>query len=394
MIADDFDSLVILSPFVWDGLLLNPHFMASYFSAKLPVLYVNPIPAWYPKDRNFSMAGILSAYGPRPMRQAGSELYIYTPKRLPLGRIGPIARLNERLLARGMTACLRALGFKKPLICVSFFDGCLKQLNPLRKYPVLYYCLDHFSQPEEKELTRRARIVMALNRPIAEEKRRLNPNTYWLPTGVDVLSYAGATAQDEPDDMARIPHPRAGLTATFTYYVDYELLLHLARTRSKVSFILIGPVFSGPGGPDERDRVLIGELKSCGNVHWLGMKPTNELPPYVKAFDAGIIPFKDRDFNRRRDPLKLYQYLAAGIPVVSTPLSTFESEPPGVSFAETKEKFLAALDHALRESPNETMKTQIAEFIRSADWSNRFKAMEQALQDVFQNAMEPSKPLT
>ncbi|HEV2397298.1 MAG TPA: glycosyltransferase [Candidatus Sulfotelmatobacter sp.] len=368
--------------------------MASYFSAKLPVLYVNPIPAWHPKDRNFSVAEMLSAYGPRPMRQVSSQLFVYTPKRLPLGRIGPIATLNKQLFARGTTACLTALGFKNSLICVSFFDGCLEQLNHLRGCPVLYYCIDRFIQPEETELTRRAQVVLAVNRLIAEEKRRLNPHTYWLPTGVDVLSYGGATAQIEPDDMARIPHPRAGLTATFTHYVDYELLLYLARTRSEVSFVLIGPVFRGPSGPDERDRALIGELKSHGNIHWLGMKRTNELPSYVKAFDAGIIPFKDRDFNRGRDPLKLYQYLAAGIPVVSTPLSTFGSEPPGVSFAGTKEKFLAALDHALREAPNEALKIQIAEFVRSANWSNRFKVMEQVLQDVFENAPEPSNPLT
>ncbi|MHB8412003.1 MAG: glycosyltransferase [Candidatus Acidiferrales bacterium] len=379
---DTFDSLVILSPFAWDGLWLNPHYMARYFSAKLPVLYVNPVPPWYPRDNNFSVAGILSAYGPWPMRKVGPRLFIYTPKRLPLSRLTAIGNWNTELFVRGISARMKELQFKKPLLCVSFFEGCLEKLNRLPGFSVLYYCLDRFSQQEEKELTVRADIVVVVNNPLAEEKRQLNPRTYSVPTGVDVCRYADTSAYLEPHELARIPRPRVGVTATFTHHVDYELLLHVARKRSDVSFVLVGPIFRGSNGPDAIDLPLIRELRSCNNVYWLGSKPTNDLPSYVRAFDAALIPFKDRPFNRARGPLKLYQYLAAGVPVVSTTLSTFETKPPGVSFAETKDNFVAAIEHVLRTPPDDALKARIAEFVRGSDWSERFMVMEEALRDA------------
>jgi glycosyltransferase involved in cell wall biosynthesis len=146
--------------------------------------------------------------------------------------------------------------------------------------------------------------------------------------------------------------------------------------------VLVGQLWRGRQfGISPNDSKSIEELKSRPNVHWLGHKPPVELPRYLFAFDVGLVAYKDTPFDRARDPLKLYQYLAAGKPVVSTPLTAFDKTPRGVYIANNGQEFCTKVRTALAEA--ETGLEERIRFGRASDWSERGKLTEQVLEQTF-----------
>ncbi|THF71784.1 glycosyltransferase family 1 protein [Deinococcus sp. Arct2-2] len=182
----------------------------------------------------------------------------------------------------------------------------------------VYDCMDElanfrYAPPElltrETELFRRADLVFTGGHRLWEAKRHKHSRAFPFPSSVDVPHFAAArTVKAEPEDQAGLPGPRLGFYGVLDERFDAALMSELAERRPDWTFVLLGPVV----------KVSREELPQASNVHYLGQKGYGDLPAYLSGWDVALLPFARNDATEFISPTKTPEYLAAGVPVVST----------------------------------------------------------------------------
>ncbi len=216
--------------------------------------------------------------------------------------------------------------------------------------PTVYDCMDELAAfkdadpalPEwERALMQRASLVFTGGHSLYEAKRARHPSVHPFPSGVDVAHFLPARGKlPEPADQAAIPGPRLGFFGVLDERLDRALLVQVAELRPEIHFILIGPVV----------KISEVELPRRPNIHYLGPKSYAELPAYVAHWDAAMMPFAINEATRFISPTKTPEYLAAGRPVVSTPITDVVrryGQTGFVQIAGTPEGFAQAVDRVL-----------------------------------------------
>ncbi len=140
---------------------------------------------------------------------------------------------------------------------------------------------------------------------------------------------------------------------------DLDLLGEIARRRPSWSIVLVGKV-----------QVDVGRFRDIPNMHFLGQRSHAELPHYSKGFDVAVIPHKINELTRNMNPIKLREYLAAGLPVVSSPLPEVRAYEPEVRIAEGVDGWLAALERAIADRGPEADRRRSA-MVADEGWSVR-----------------------
>jgi glycosyltransferase involved in cell wall biosynthesis len=147
-------------------------------------------------------------------------------------------------------------------------------------------------------------------------------------------------------------------------WLDLELIAAIARRRKDWSFVLIGPIL-----------VDVSVLRDESNVLLLGPRPYSSLPDYLKGMDVATIPFLMNELTRNADPIKLYEYLAAGLPVVSTDMPQVRRLQPLIEVADSVDSFEQAVERALHDRTESAVAARVAEARKHA-WSERFAQVE------------------
>jgi glycosyltransferase involved in cell wall biosynthesis len=376
------DGLVVLTFFDWDGIWHGCQFYARGLAASgWPTLYVEPRPLWNTTDPVFNARALRQAFLGSALRAAGPNLHVLRPRALPFGSVEAIRRLSQRLFRHDVHAACAALGISRPVYSVAYYEHCVEDLQLLGADRVLYRCIDDIQNDEEQALCRGADLVFVCHRTVFESKRPLNRHAHLLPNGCDFEQLTRLVIDDSI--FAGIPRPRVGMSGMLDHWVNYAWLLALARHRPDVSLVLIGPVRRWRADAAERSNAEAFEaLRSLPNVHWVGEKLGDEFTAALRALDVALIAFTDTPFNRGRDPLKLYQYLAVGLPMVTSPLSGFPSLPPGVLAAHTAEEFCNRVDEALTSGAKIGREARI-DFARESDWRGRVRAADALLRQQF-----------
>ncbi len=308
-----------------------------------------------------------------------NDLWVTTPLVLPLPH-SPVARaINRQILRTTIRALRYRLGIDRFALW-TFLPNTADYIGSLGEDLAVYYCVDEWSMfsyldrsetvAAERRLLERVDAVFAINHALAEAKRAINPRTFVSPHGVDHAQFARALdpALAVPADLAALPAPRIGFYGTLRDWVDLALIAHIARARPAWSIALIGQVLCD-----------VSALRGLGNVHLLGQKRHDELPAYCRGFDAGMIPYRIDERMTFVNPLKLREYLSAGVPVVSTPVPEVVRHAHLCRIAAHPDEFVAALDAALAESSpaarrarsdamvNDTWSARVAEVTRTVD---------------------------
>ena len=216
--------------------------------------------------------------------------------------------------------------------------------------PLIYDCMDELSAfkgadpalpQHERDLMARAGLVFTGGYSLYEAKRLQHGAVYPFPSGVDVGHFRPARGElPDPADQAGIPHPRLGFYGVLDERLDQKLLTAVADLRPDHQFVLIGPVV----------KIDPADLPRRPNIHYLGPKHYKELPAYVSNWGAALMPFAINEATRFISPTKTPEYLAAGRPVVSTPIVDVVRQygkMAGVRIAATPEAFAQAADQAL-----------------------------------------------
>lgn len=221
----------------------------------------------------------------------------------------------------------------------------------------------------EDRVIRRVDQVIIHSRALMEKKGKINPNTFFVPNGVDFKSYA--TPREEPGDLKPISRPRVGYVGIIKKQLDLPLLVTLARNHKDFSFVFVGPV-----GKVSGVEKSLSDLQGMPNVHFLGGKPVEALPAYVQHMDVCMLCYDLTGYTKFIYPMKLHEYLACGSPVIGTPIDSLREFSDVIHLARTPEEWSHALDKAL--SPEERSPERLARRVRVAkehDWDGLVRSI-------------------
>ncbi len=215
---------------------------------------------------------------------------------------------------------------------------------------VVYDCMDELANfafapkdivRREAALMARADIVLCGGKSLYEARSHRHENIHCVPSGVDVAHFArGADGLPDPTDQASLPRPRLGYYGVIDERMDLDLLAEMARLRPSWAFVMVGPVV----------KVAQSDLPRAANIHWLGRKDYAELPAYAARWDVALMPFARNASTEFISPTKTPEYMASGLPVVSTPIRDVVAgygDLASVQIAEDAAGFVAACEALL-----------------------------------------------
>lgn len=312
-----------------------------------------------------------------------NDLWVSTPLVLPLPSSATARAINRQILRATIRALRLRLGIKQFELW-TFLPNTADYIGTLGEQLAVYYCVDEWSMfsyldraetvAAERRVLERVDAVFAINHALAEAKRTVNRSTFVSPHGVDHAMFARALdpALAVPADLAALPQPRIGFYGTLRDWVDFPLLAHIARARPSWQIALIGQKLTD-----------VSPIAGLANVHLLGQKPHHELPAYCKGFDVGIIPYRIDERMEFVNPLKLREYLSAGLPVVSTPVPEVVRHAEQCRVAATPEAFVAAIDAALAEATPAARRAR-SEAMTQETWSARVANVTRTIAEIAQ----------
>jgi len=233
-----------------------------------------------------------------------------------------------------------------------------------------------------QQIQKEADVVFTVSRDLKERLFNNNSNVHWIPNGVDMDEFKPSAKI--PDDTQNIKRPIIGYLGVIQERLDIDLVKYLAEKNPDKSFVFVGWVWGSWlwGNTKKVVKQKLGDLK---NVYFLGRKKVSERSSYIQNFDVAIIPHKVNEFTKTMNPLKMYEYLACGKPVVSTPISGIEEFDDLIKTtspsADGKEEFNKLINEALEEDNEELQKRRI-EAVIPHSWENRVEKMFEIIEGI------------
>lgn len=249
----------------------------------------------------------------------------------------------------------------------------------------IYDCMDELSAfrgasprmtEAEKRLFEKADVVFTGGMSLYQAKRGKHRNVHAFPSSVDKAHFAKARNAKgaEPESQAHIPHPRIGFYGVVDERMDLELVENVARLRPEYQFIVIGPVV----------KIDPATLPRLENIHWLDGRSYTELPQYLSEWDAAFMPFALNESTRFISPTKTPEFLAAGLPVVSTAI-TDVVKPYGklglVEISRSAEEMASAID-LMMARPRETWLKEVDAYLATISWDSTWSQMKAQINKV------------
>ncbi len=386
----DGKDIVIVTLSEWHGARRIRHHLANEFAKRgNRVLFVEGFYSIAKFVRKPNLATFFRFLS-RP-REIVKNLFVVTaPPFLPFGEFSPfVSRLNWSAARIFVRRAMAGLGFKKCVLFVFAYNA-ESIVGRLDEEMAVYFCNDAFDKlykPEslrlkvralERRLIQKADAVITVSDKLTEERSPFAKKIATVHHGVDYKLFEDALISGTiPEDIKNMPRPVVGYSGVVRHIIDLDLLRYVAAERPGWSIVLVGPVTESDTNYYEK----VADLKKMSNVRFLGSKPSEEVPLYVSQFDVCLLPYTLHEVSTYyAAPLKFYEYLAAGKPVVST-VGPRGLEDVIVINAATKETFLAAIERAsLMTSPADVRKRK--ETARINSWEERVGAIAEFLSTV------------
>jgi glycosyltransferase involved in cell wall biosynthesis len=313
------------------------------------------------------------------------RLFAYAPltwsphRRRPILDSAAVARGTLRATTPSFSATLAHAGFEE--VDLLFMEPGAPMAALLDLYPrarsVYRMCDDTAAFPDtprsfaalEREVFARVDLVVATARVLETRARQAGaPRVVHLPNACEPERFAAPVAPDPV--LASLGRPLAIYAGAIDHWFDTALLEETARRRPEWRFVLVGP-----------ERGATGPRLSAPNVHFLGPRPYDELPACFAAADAGLVPFRLTPMTDAIHPIKVYEYLAAGLPVVATPMAETAAMQAPIALARDAEAFAAALDRARGQDATDAGSGRAGRvlFARRHTWDDRFARLLEAI---------------
>lgn len=382
--------IVCMSFVVWDEHWGTPQQLMSRFAKANRVLYVEqPISvlSFFTGIRSRgAVARQIERWRSGPREVAENVWAAAPPPVLPMRANKLVNMVNAFFIRRW----LRAQAKKLEMRDVIFWNVQPTMPNiarAVRPALTLFHCVDDFSalphwwhQPgsllaREAECCREADVVVCTARKLVETRRKHNSNIHFVPNAANVELFLRATdaATPIPDDIGALPRPVVGIFGVIDFRTDVETVAQIARQRPDWSIALVGLV---------KGDVDLGALRRLPNVHIFGKKPADALPGYLKAMDCCLIAYAMIEYNQHVFPLKLYDYMAAGKPIVASDME--ELRPLAgehVAIARSQDKWVPAIEAVMAaDSPDRAAERQ--RVAKGESWDHRVDEISAILEPM------------
>ena len=271
------------------------------------------------------------------------------------------------------------------LVQLPFWQPLAVKLRERFGWKLVYDCMDKHSGfstnnpamlKEEAMLSHESDLVLATSHKLLKEQKQLNKRCVLVPNGCE-FDHFSISLGAIPRALQALPRPIIGYFGAIADWFDTELVAEMARLRPSWSFVLIGSTFSA----------CLEPFQNLTNIHLLGEQPYQALPAYLHAFDACLIPFKLNPLTEATNPVKFYEYLSAGKPVVATPLPELVPyEVEGlVSLGQNPQEFVEKIERALQQNSAERVAAR-RRFAQQNTWEERFARIQPAACQLYEKA--------
>ncbi|WP_322015068.1 glycosyltransferase [Paraburkholderia sp. J12] len=308
-------------------------------------------------------SGLRSNFIAPPQREP--NVWVLSPLMFPARHHWPVVRrLNQWLLRHGIDRFARGHGLSDPVVW-TYHPFMQDAIASLPRGPLVYHCVDDLAaipgvdveafNAAQQQLLASCDAVFTTAQTLKEKCAPYNANTHFFANVVDTAHFGRALEAGAalPPEIAALAEPRLvyhGVLSDFK--VDFALILEAARSRPEWQWFFIGEEREG-----QRSE-WVGRLKALPNVHFLGYRRYEDLPDYLRGMQVGLLPTLLNGYTRSMFPMKFFEYLAAGLPVVSTPLDFTSGQFGGLEVGGTPEAFVAAIERQLRRgrlTPDESL---------------------------------------
>ena len=353
------ESILCFAPDPWTDIWRNRHQIMSLLATQNKVLYIEPRP--YLRDVLRQVArGKLAPSGRPRLYTTDTGVHVFRPPRFaPLSGRRPLGTITDALRAATLQRAMRDLGISKPIVWLFRPEMAIAR--------------------RERRLIAQADLVLVTSRALLERKGGLNPNTHWVPNGVDWQRFSrvldGETT--EPEELADRSHPRICYVGAINDKIDTGLLRQVADVFYEGTLVLVGPE-TGLSAENRRD---LQALRQRPNVCLVGRVDVAQVPRYMAACDVGLLPYRQNEWTRHIHPLKLYEYLACGLPVAATDIPALWDEQAFVHIAGDAGAFVAALRLALAED-TPVIRAARRERARANTWRQRVERISQLVENT------------
>jgi glycosyltransferase involved in cell wall biosynthesis len=314
------------------------------------------------------------------IKQVENNIWVLTPLFIPFHGNKFFNDLNRRLLGYQIRRAISNLGLQDP-VNWTFVPAAATVAGHLGEKCVVYHCVDEYTafsdaageiRAREADLLKKSQLVVVSSSKLLESKREQNSNTHFVSHGVDFEHFKKATAPETTlaPETAALTKPILGFHGLIADWVDIPLIAGIARMRPDWSIVLIGKV--------EAD---LSPFDGLSNIHLIGHRPYSRLPEFLKGFDAAILPFVINELTLAANPLKLREYLAAGLPVISAPLPEVLRMGSLVLTASTSSEYVEIIQRLMREGKLGPAASS-AERVRNESWDFKVHQLEELLEET------------
>ena len=361
--------LLVFSHLRWDFVYQRPQHLMSRFARDRRVLFIE-----------------------EPMDHDGEPKWKFSEEQGHLIRCVPMLpadrdRADDNEVIREMVGRLADEWGCRECIAWFYTPMMLEWAAELDPIVTVYDCMDELSKfrfaPSgitqlEERLFRKADLVFTGGRSLYQAKTAQHHSVHEFPSSIDAAHFRQALSFDgEMPDQANIPHPRIGYAGVIDERIDLDLLDQVAALRPDWSFVMVGPVV----------KIDPAALPNRDNIHYLGGKDYKDLPAYFSGWDVAMMPFALNESTEFISPTKTPEYLSAGLPVVSTPITdvvTPYGEMGLVQIAGAPSDFVDSIVYAMAED-REARLSAVNEFLADRSWDRTFNEMNELIENVIRN---------
>lgn len=366
--------LIVCIASAWDYDPTSKHHIMKILSAENEILWINYHGSRRPSASAIDIKDTYAALRrvAHGMCRISPSMVQLTPLVIPGATNAGLEKIHRRMVIAQIRRAIGLVNKEKnlPIQIWSFAPDVPYLVGAFNEERFIYYCVDEYRTFEgfdqkriaksEDEQLDKADIVVTSSAALLKSKRSQRSDAVLVRHGVDFDHFASAwrTSIDPPADIRSIQGPIFGYFGLIHHWVDCEFLATVAQLRPDYSFVLIGDA-----------KVDVSILDSVKNVHLLGRRPYEQLPAYAATFKAGLLLFTNTPMTRHVNPVKMYEYLAAGLPVVSTPLPEAERFTGAVTIATNAEDFAVACDKIVDQPLCD--REAISRIVRNETWRSK-----------------------
>ena len=364
----------------WTGDPLSKTHLMRVLAKDNRILWINSLANRMPTTSSKDVKRVFSKLKrfTEPVKEVEENIFVLNPLAVPSYGGELVRSFNRRFLLSQVRKAIRQLGFENPLNMV-FNPAAGLLAGKLNEDKLIYYCVDEYTaftgvapglKEIEEDLFRKSDLVVVSAEKLLDDKKKYNENTHLIRHGTDWTHFRKAVdgKLEIPEEIRDLPRPIIGFHGLLADWVDFEGLRAVAEHFSEGSVVLVGKV-----AVDAEKKIKV--LDGVSNIHMTGRKPYESLPAYCSFFDVGLNPFIINELTLAANPLKVREYLAAGLNVVSSDLPEVRILDHCITY-DDRAGFIRGIEDALAL---QTPRSVISDSIRDESWEAKVDELRELI---------------